>query len=250
MPYAYDTSFMAYTAEISRYSARRIVSILQPALAPLSVLDVGCATGTWLKAWGDAGVADVHGVDGDYVPLRQLQIPAESFTAADLAAPIDLKRRFDLVQSFEVGEHIPEAAALTFVENIVRHASGLVLFSAAPPGQGGENHINERPYAFWRALFSQHGYEPYDYLRGVIAEDAKIAFWYRYNAVLYATREAAARLPTVIRSSRVPPERPIPDVAPLGFRLRKHVLRRLPRPVVDALSQLQARIHARGSEPA
>jgi hypothetical protein len=35
----------------------------------------------------------------------------------------------------------------------------MVLFSAAPPGQGGEHHVNERTYEFWRGLFARHGYD-------------------------------------------------------------------------------------------
>ena len=50
------------------------------------------------------------------------------------------------------GEH-----ADTFVQNLVRHASGAILFSAAPPGQGGEFHVNEQPYEYWRGKFQRCG---------------------------------------------------------------------------------------------
>ena len=38
-----------------------------------------------------------------------------------------------------------------------------MLFSAAVPGQGGENHVNEQPLAYWRAIFREHGYSAVDY---------------------------------------------------------------------------------------
>jgi hypothetical protein len=47
-----------------------------------------------------------------------------------------LDRRFDLVQSLEVAEHITPAASEAFVEDLARHAERFVLFSAAPPGKG------------------------------------------------------------------------------------------------------------------
>jgi 2-polyprenyl-3-methyl-5-hydroxy-6-metoxy-1,4-benzoquinol methylase len=130
-----------------------------------SVLDVGCATGTSLAAWLEAGVPDIRGIDGSYVDPSQLDIEERLFTAGDLSLPISLNRTFDLVQSLEVAEHINPDAAATFVDTLVQHSNGLILFSAAPPGQGGESHINERPYDFWRRLFGHRGYEPFDYIR-------------------------------------------------------------------------------------
>ena len=63
---------------------------------------------------------------------------------SNLANPVDLGRKFDLVQSLEVGEHLPKSAADTFVETLVKHGD-VVLFSAASVGQGGHDHINEQP---------------------------------------------------------------------------------------------------------
>src|SRR5215212_7081049 len=148
MGYAYDQSFMSYTARSSEYSARRIVPILRQVVPIGSVLDVGCATGTWLRVWQDE-VAEIHGIDGDYVSPSAMEIPPDRFTAKDLSSPVDIGRTFDLVQSLEVGEHIPPEASETFVETITRHARGVVVFAAAMPGQGGEYHINERPLDFW-----------------------------------------------------------------------------------------------------
>ena len=91
------------------------------------------------------------GVDGPYVDRCKLLIDAGDFHAADLAAPIDLGRQFDLVQSLEVAEHLPAAKAEQFVETLTAHGSR-ILFSAAVPGQGGENHINEQLPDYWRAL--------------------------------------------------------------------------------------------------
>jgi SAM-dependent methyltransferase len=247
MSHTYDTHFMDYTAQSSRYSARTIVAKLRAVLPATSVLDVGCARGTWLDEWSKAGAADVFGVDGDYVKPEQLIVPAEKFRAADLSRPIDLGRRFDLVQSLEVAEHVSAASADTFVDNLVNHASGAILFSAAPPGQGGEFHVNEQPYAYWRERFRRHGYEPYDFIRPLIAGDAGVSFWYRYNVVLYLSGARAAALPEAVRATRVDDAAPIADNSPALFKLRKLAVRALPFGVQQMLARLKARLQSTSS---
>jgi len=91
----------------------------------------------WLSIWLQHGAKDVQGIDGPYVDLERLHIPKSQFLARDLAQPLALGRQFDLVESLEVAEHIPEQAAEQFVDSLVQHGR-LILFSAATPGQGGD----------------------------------------------------------------------------------------------------------------
>src|SRR5579859_18095 len=67
MSHTYDSQFMDYTAHSSRHSARTIAALVRGWLPATSVLDVGCARGTWLDEWRRAGSEDIFGVDGDYV---------------------------------------------------------------------------------------------------------------------------------------------------------------------------------------
>jgi len=71
-----------------------------------SLLDVGSGHGAWAAEWLRAGVTEVIAVDGDYVQNEQLVIDKSQFVAHDLTRPLDLKRKFDLVQSLEVAEHV------------------------------------------------------------------------------------------------------------------------------------------------
>lgn len=240
MPHTYDLSFMEYTAQSSRHSAKAIVALLHALLPAASVLDVGCARGTWLDEWRTAGSRQIFGVDGDYVDTKHLLIPTECFRAADLTQPITLGRRFDLVQSLEVAEHLPASAADGFVRNLVDHASGAILFSAAPPGQGGEFHINEQPYDYWREKFRRHGYAPYDCVRPAIAHDKSISFWYRYNVLLYLTQEYASTLPESVQATRIPEALPVPDTSPFAFRVRKIVIGVLPLRMQLSLARAKA----------
>lgn len=193
-PEANETAF--YTPEFfkgqvagSVSSASVIVPMLAALTHPRSVLDVGCGVGGWVAAWLGYG-ADAIGVDGDYVPRDQLCVPADRFIDHDLEAPLDLGRRFDLVTSFEVAEHLPPEAAETFVDSLCRHAD-VIAFSAAVPGQDGPGHINERWASYWAELFAPHGYRPYDLLRGRLWWDERCEWWYRQNLLLYATDEIA-----------------------------------------------------------
>jgi hypothetical protein len=237
----YNIDFMRYTAQSSAYSAVVITSILYHQLAVESVLDVGCARGTWLRAWSELGIIDLCGVDGDYVDLRLFEIPVAKFTAANLNATFDLGRQFDLVQSLEVGEHIEKRASDIFVDTLVRHARRYILFSAAPPGQGGEYHINEQPYEFWRTKFEERGFATVDTVRPAIANDDRVSFWYRYNTLLFVRRELLPEVGDNLQTKVLHPSERIKDLSPFPFRLRKALVRCLPQTVQNEIASLKAR---------
>lgn len=225
--YTYDQAFFRYIHEGAIRSAGRIVPLVVQSLSVRSVLDVGCGAGAWLSVYRQQGVTDILGVDGAYVRKDSLLIPPKAFQARDITQPFDLRRRFDLVQCLEVGEHIPNAASKSLVENLVRHGK-LVLFSAAIPGQGGEHHINEQPYEFWMHLFNSHGYKPFDYFRPLIKGLTDVESWYRYNVLLYAAPSAIPALPAVVASTRVPNGQPITNVCGRLFRIRTKAFSFLP----------------------
>jgi cyclopropane fatty-acyl-phospholipid synthase-like methyltransferase len=181
----------AYTAEFfqghrghAEDSARQIVPAVLEWLGSKSVLDVGCGTGGWLSVFGERGVTDFLGVDGDYVRPDLLQIPAALFKPADLSKPLSLGRTFDLVVSLEVAEHLRPDVAGTFVDSLVRH-SDAILFSAAIPGQGGTDHVNERTPQYWAGLFRDRGFTAVDAIRTRFWSDPNVKWWYAQNSVLY-----------------------------------------------------------------
>jgi hypothetical protein len=233
--YSYDEKFFYYTNQISARSANVVVPLLYDALRPSSVLDLGSGCGVWLARWHQAGATDIVGIDGDYVASKDLLISTESFIASDLGHPVDLRRHFDLAQSLEVAEHLPASRAPGFVSDLCRH-SDVVLFGAAPPGQGGENHINEQPYEYWQTLFEDEGYEAYDFVRPQVVNRQEVTPWHRYNPVLYVRGAAAHALPASIRSTRIPTGTPVPDLSPALYRARKAVVRQLPSWATRALA--------------
>jgi SAM-dependent methyltransferase len=240
--YAYDSAFLNYTATTSRYAGKKVVDLLVSEFDPKSVLDVGCAGGAWLAAWQQSGINDCFGVDGDYIDPEQLLIDRTQFQSADLSKPFALGRRFDLVQCLEVAEHIEASSADALIDSITHHAERFVLFSAAPPGQGGENHVNEQTYGHWRSAFARRGFDAFDFIRPAILGDSNVSFWYRYNMLLYVRREHVSSLSSAVAKTMIPITTEVVDVSPALFQLRKFVVRTLPKPLVYALARFKARL--------
>jgi SAM-dependent methyltransferase len=240
----YDTDFYRFVASFAARSAEQVVPLLTSLLPIDSVVDFGCGEGAWLSVWRNAGVS-VMGVDGPYVDRRRLMIDRQQFRAADLNEPIDLGRRFDLVQSLEVAEHLPADQGARFIETLVAHAP-LIMFSAAVPGQGGEHHVNEQPLEYWRRKFRERGYVAIDYLRPRMLHNPQIQHWYRYNIFLYAEESHLEALPERIRMCRVPANQSLCDYWPIYHRIRHALIRQLPRDAVDSLARLKTRFEAKG----
>ncbi|HTF21906.1 MAG TPA: class I SAM-dependent methyltransferase [Chryseolinea sp.] len=167
---------------------RHVVPVVLNFVQPSSVLDVGCGTGTWLKAFEEQGIKDYLGVDGDYVDRSLLRIPYEKFLPMDISKPVQLARKFDLVVSLEVAEHLAAESADTFVRSLVSHGD-VILFSAAIPGQGGQNHLNEQWPEYWQEKFMKHGFYFHDLIRPIIWNDGNVDFWYRQNMFLLNRRK-------------------------------------------------------------
>jgi SAM-dependent methyltransferase len=234
--YFYDDGFFDYIETGARRSARHIIEFIRGHLSVSSVLDIGCGRGVWVDEWRQAGVATAVGVDGIYVDTNRLAVPREHFAAFDVSRSFRLDRRFDLVQTLEVAEHIPPSRADTFVDNLIAHGD-VIMFSAAVPGQGGEFHINEQPYGYWRDRFAARDFVLFDFIRPHIAGIRAIEPWYRYNTFLFVSNEAVDKIPAAVSSHKVPPGENILDVAPIPWRIRNLVLGSLPQPVVHHMAR-------------
>lgn len=207
----YNNSFFEDYSDVSYSSALVFASLICDQFEIERVIDLGCGNGTWLKAFSDAGVDRVTGVDGPYLDRSTLLIQPDDFTAADLSSPIGLRERvagdFDLAISVEVAEHLPRHAADSFVDALTRLAP-LVLFSAAIPHQGGTEHVNEQWPNYWATLFANRGYLAFDWLRPRVWGNPTVAYWYAQNALFYVREDRVEGLPQTVRQSIVQADDP------------------------------------------
>lgn len=156
---------------------------------PDSILDIGCGEGTWLAAAQKLGIQEVFGIDGVEIASERLLFPHHSFKAYDLTQPLQLGRRFGLAICLEVAEHLPVEASKTLVDALTTHADA-VLFSAACPGQNGQNHVNCQWPGWWQSHFNANGFTCDDSIRWSLWEESVIEPWYRQN-MFFASRDEA-----------------------------------------------------------
>jgi hypothetical protein len=128
------------------------------------------------------------GIDREYVTGEILEIPAEEFLPHDLRFPLAMDRRFDMVVSLEVAEHLPGECAEPFVDSLTRLGPA-VLFSAAVPCQGGTGHVNEQWPDYWSDLFREKGFVALDPVRKRIWQNDDVEYWYRQNILLFVERQ-------------------------------------------------------------
>lgn len=125
-----------------------------------SVVDLGCATGHWVGQFNLHGV-DCIGFEGSKNTLHDLKCDHNKHFIHDLRKPLPkkFKKKVDLVMSFEVAEHIEKRKVKNYVKNFIFFEPNHILLTAAPPGQGGDWHINLQKKPYWLSLFNDVGYE-------------------------------------------------------------------------------------------
>ncbi len=187
----YTGEFYKLIREGARRSAEEIIPLVLEWVRPRSVIDVGCGVGAWLSVVRECGVEDVWGEDGDYIDRSLLMIPEDHFLPSDLNQPPALDKRFDLVISLEVAEHLPRERAAGFIEYLTG-LGPVVLFSAAIPHQGGESHLNEQWPDYWAGLFEEQGFVAVDCLRGRFWSNENVEWWYAQNMLLFVRRDHPA----------------------------------------------------------
>jgi len=169
-----------------------IVPILIEALNPRSVVDVGCGTGTFLKIFEKEGITDIMGFDGEWVNKDILlkNISSDKFQEVDLEKEVPINRKYDLAICLEVLEHIDNSFADVAVKTLTR-LSDIIVFSAAIPGQGGQNHVNEQWYGYWVSKFRKYNYIFHDVFRPIFWNNENLSWWYKQNMFLVTNDSAS-----------------------------------------------------------
>jgi SAM-dependent methyltransferase len=182
----------------SLQAANVIVPIIFELVNPHSVIDVGCGSGSFLNLFKHLGTTKILGIDGPWSrkDLVHQFLNENEFKTVNLESEFREDERFDLAINLEVAEHLSEDTADIHVENLVS-LSDIILFSAAIPYQGGQNHLNEQWPSYWAEKFRSYGYDFMDILRPVLWGRKEIKSWYQQNIFLVVKRGVTLNFATL-----------------------------------------------------
>ena len=183
----YTLNFYESVAERAEEASEAILTIFFNMFAVNSVKDIGCGNGIWLRETLKREMLSKRfGYD-----LKSALDSSKDFDNKDIIfKSIDLELfEYDLVSTdltfcLEVAEHISQKAAIRLVRKICE-TSNYVIFSAATPGQGGFNHVNENPLEYWISLFEENGFRSFDVFRPALSAISIIPLFYRNNVFLF-----------------------------------------------------------------
>lgn len=229
----YPRAFYDHERDESARSARVMVPLVLQYVNPESVVDVGCGAGAFLAEFKRAGVTRVLGMEGPWLDRARLLVDSSEVVNLDLRLPSLIGRSFDLVVSLEVGEHLPARYAEGYV-GFLCSLGPLILFSAAVPFQGGQDHANERWPNYWARLFSHFGYTFVDCLRPnpTLWNSSEVAACYAQNTIFYVNRTRLHDYPALLKRHDPQEEMPVALVHPRIYSAHQAILsgmRSLPR---------------------
>lgn len=147
-----------------------------------SVVDFGCGLGNWLLEFQNNGISRLKGYEYN-IDIPKLVVNKAMIEQKDLTQWINCDTKYDLAICLEVAEHLPAESADILIRSLTDH-SDFILFSAALPMQGGQNHINEQPFMYWVDKFNKLGYDCSSLIRNEIWDNKKVDWWYKQNMLI------------------------------------------------------------------
>jgi len=158
----YTEDFHNYHIEWFRKKNVNFASIVKSIYNFDSVVDLGCSIGTFLEPFYNDGKI-VKGYEYCFEESKNgiEKTPGliNHIEFGDVTKDIISDEKYDCATTIEVAEHIPKEFSEKLVQNLVNLSRGFIVFTAAPPGQGGTGHINCQPKQFWIDLFEKYNYE-------------------------------------------------------------------------------------------
>jgi len=180
--HTYDREFYEGLKLNNGLSANHLAEYLYGTLNFSSVIDIGCGNGDLLSSFFELGLKNLQGIEGNENYI--IENKSFSILLANLEEPIISPKRYDLAVCLEVAEHLEDRFANNLILTLT-NVSDLIVFSAAIPGQGGTNHVNEQPPIYWALKFFEHGYTLFRDPRDEIWKRKEIAAYYRQNILVY-----------------------------------------------------------------
>jgi glycosyltransferase involved in cell wall biosynthesis len=117
-------------------------------ISPEKVVDIGCGPGMLVYSLREVGI-DAFGYDVDERINNKEYLKQVSL--------FDLNDPADVVTCMEVAEHIENGLSDNVVDSVIRNIKpgGILIWTAAIPGQGGVGHINCQEKEYWQEKFER-----------------------------------------------------------------------------------------------
>lgn len=147
LPYRRDPVWL----EMFEYIAKRIVQDIQPK----TVLDAGCALGFLVEGLRKHDV-EAFGIDISEYAIENVHESIKPYCWQEsIIEPFP--RKYDLIVTIEVLEHMPKEQAETALANLCAHSDD-ILFSSSPFDYKEPTHFNVQPPEYWVNVFGRHGF--------------------------------------------------------------------------------------------
>jgi glycosyltransferase involved in cell wall biosynthesis/predicted O-methyltransferase YrrM len=198
----YDERFFDQYMQIGPTDYEAIAKVIHENLTFDSVLDVGCGPGLILNHLHSHGYTAL-GIEGSSAAIQKApNTIASQIMQADLTTWQAPGPATDLVICSEVAEHLDAEHADKLVETITTLAKDVVFLTAAIPGQGGHDHVNEQPNSYWIKKMRMRGFRfnawKTDTVRAALSRSVKTLHWFSNNAMIFERcKQGANPEPTV-----------------------------------------------------
>lgn len=184
--FIYNPIFYRDCIRRSSPTAGIVAEILIREFQPKTVIDIACGCGIYVKEFRDRGV-DAVGLDGSKVAIK-MSLAGDKLGFVNFCRGFSpIREKADLCVSIECAEHVDKRFS-TDIVSMLASASDHIFFTAAIPGQGGVEHINEQPNSFWIDLFARQGFafdrELTERLRREMQEK-KVIWWIPQNLMIF-----------------------------------------------------------------
>ena len=161
--------------------AKRLANWISTESTALTVLDIGCGPGTYVRALREVGV-DAIGIDTDERVSEQEYLSQQSL--------FDTKLQAQLVLCLEVAEHIDSSLSDAIAASVAGavEPGGMLIWSAAHLGQGGTGHINCQPKSYWHSKLKEAGLERDEETESKLLNYVKAGYhmgWFYLNGMVF-----------------------------------------------------------------
>jgi SAM-dependent methyltransferase len=160
--------------------AKRLAKFIRESFKPERVLDLGCGPGTYVYALRDQGISAI-GIDSDD------RVVGKPYLIHSLISGNDLQE--DLVLCLEVMEHISKDHESKEMDGIAKsvNKNGILIFTAAFPGQGGDGHINCKERVEWLNMLTSRGFKERNDIRKILLDYIREGYhmgWFVINLIV------------------------------------------------------------------